>query len=572
MSRKNKNQLPREPEFATNLKLLDMAYGGECVARLEEVPGSKFQVPSLGEESLSSEKEGLSSEKESSRFQPVGRVSALEEVIEPPIATEFNSGEVVEAENSYNLELETQNLKPEHPVVFVAGGLPGETVDVQLYRRKKSYLRGNVTRLLEISPDRREAPCPWFGIDKWPNCGGCQWQHADYAAQLAYKAGILRDQLIRLGGLENPPLLAPVEARSAWAYRNNVEFQVDRATGRPCYHRQNSIRLVPVESCHIAHPLINLAIEPLALALAQHLPGKVHQVTVRVGPVVADSPIAAEEITALAPYNQDEAARLAALERFGAVAPLELALNAKRPVLMLILRMLGEADLAPFVADMQTALDRYAELTIIGEGKKRRLDLRCGPAYLEEVLDGITYRVPPLAFFESNSAMAEELVYQVFEAFEAAGLKWRGSRLLDLFCGVGTFSLQMAKRGAQVQGIEEYEGATQAATENARLNQLEKQTEFVAARAEEYILELEQRGEVFDGVLLDPPRRGCDPALLESLLKTRPPALVYVSCDPSTLARDIKLLSSGYRLVRSRVIDLFPQTYHMESVSLLMLI
>jgi 23S rRNA (uracil1939-C5)-methyltransferase len=546
MSKKKKNQLPREPEYAYGLRLLDMAYGGESVARIDDsgLVVDEVEITPKEEANFASAEEAIETNTaESEDYNPQSSVLSPQSSVLSPQSSQ---------------------------VVFVAGGLPGEVVDVQLYRRKKSYLRGNVTRVVEASPDRTQAPCPYFGVEKWPNCGGCQWQHGDYNAQLGYKAGILRDQLVRLGGIENPPLLDPVPSRSVWAYRNNVEFQVDRQTGRPCYHRQNSIRLVPVETCHIAHPLINLAIEPLAQALSKHLMGKVHQVTVRVGPVSGTAPISAEEITALAPYGADEAARLGALERFTAVAPLEMALQGpKRPALMFIMRMLGQADLPPFVEEMQAALDRYAELTIIAEGKKRRLDVLCGPPHLEEVLHGITYRVPPLAFFQSNSPTAEELVTQVLEAFEAASVTLKGARLLDIFCGVGTFSLQLAQRGAKVLGIEEYQGATQAAEENARLNQLEHLTSFVAAKAEEYILQLEEQGEPYEAVLLDPPRRGCDPALLDSLLKTRPETIVYVSCDPSTLARDIKHLSSGYRLIRSRVVDMFPQTYHMESVSLL---
>jgi 23S rRNA (uracil1939-C5)-methyltransferase len=509
MSKKPKEK--PAPEIVTGLRLLDMAYGGETVARLENAPAS-----------------------------------------------------------------DSKTSQPSNQVVFVAGGLPGEVVDVQLYRRKKSFLKANVLRVHAAAPGRREAPCPYFGLDKWPNCGGCQWQHASHAAQLEYKHSIFRDQLVRLGGFTDrePPLLPPVPASSEWGYRNNVEFQVDEQSGRPCFHRQNSIRLVPVESCHISHPLITLAIEPLTAALQKHLPGRVHQVTVRVGPVANEAPIGAEEITALAPYSQDDIARLGALERFTAVTPLEMALQWPRPRLLFILRMLGEwqaSDLEPFLAELQAGLDRYTELTVIGEGRKRRLEAVGGPPYLTETLDGITYRIPPLAFFQSNSVMAAELVAQAFEAFEVAGLKLKGARLLDIYCGVGTFALQMARRGAQVLGIEEYEGAVLSAGENAALNDLEKHCQFVAAKAEEYILQLEEKGEHFDGVLLDPPRRGCDPALLQSLLTTRPPVLVYVSCDPSTLARDIKILSAEYELVRSRVVDLFPQTYHMESVSLLKL-
>jgi 23S rRNA (uracil1939-C5)-methyltransferase len=457
----------------------------------------------------------------------------------------------------------------ENQVVFVAGGLPGEVVDVQLYRRKKSYLRGNVIQLHQKSASRQEPPCPWFGIEKFPNCGGCQWQHADYTSQLAYKSNILRDQFVRIGGIADPPLLAPVAARSVWGYRNNVEFQVDRANGNPCFHRQNSIKLVPVQSCHIAHPLITLSIEPLTRALAKHLTGKVHQVTVRVGAISTDFPVSAEEITALASYSDNQAARLAALERFVAVAPLDSALDRPRPTLMFILRMLTPTDLSDFYADLNAALDRYAQVTVFAEGKKRRLDLYGELDHTVETLNGINYHIPPLAFFQSNSPMAEVLIDHAMQAFDTAKVTMRGANLLDLYCGVGTFSLQMAQLGANVLGVEEYEGAISAAEHNAKLNHLQGRTRFVAAKAEEYILQLEDSGQKFDGVLVDPPRRGCDPALLNSLLKNRPPVIVYVSCDPSTLARDVKILSETYTLVQSRVVDLFPNTYHMESVSLL---
>ncbi len=526
------------PEIVSNLRLQEMAYGGEVVARLP------VKTADVTEETPAD----LQDAQEEGDFQPVLEPVETELVVAPTVGGS--------------------------QVVFVTGGLPGELVEVQLYRRKKSFIKANVRKVEQASPDRREAPCPHFGVDKWPNCGGCQWQHANYTAQLNYKHNILRDQLIRLGGFvdREPPLLPPLAAISQWGYRNNIEFQVDEHDGRPSFHRQNSIRLVPVQSCHIAHPLITLMIDPLTVALQKHLPKRVHQVTIRVGAVSGDTPISAEEITALASYSDNPVAKLAALERFLAVAPLEMALQKPRPAMLLILRMLKEwqkADLEPFLEELQGSLDRYVELTVIGEGRKRRLEDVGGPPFLTEVLDGVTYRIPPLAFFQSNSPMAVELVREAIGAFDEAELNLRGKKLLDIYCGVGTFALQMARRGAKVLGIEEYAGAVEGAAENARLNNLEDHCRFMAAKAEEYILELEASGERYDGALVDPPRRGCDPALLQSLLKTRPPVLVYVSCDPSTLARDLKILSEGYELVRCRAVDMFPQTYHMESVSLL---
>lgn len=549
MSRNRKRKEQLEPEIAAGLLLQDIAYGGESVARLPKVAVSEMAQSYTAEEA-----------------EEIGIETQLEQISDDEEPTVSPSAESYDEAAAPPLPQSEKN-----EVVFVAGGIPGETVDVQLYRRKKSYLRGNVIRIVEPSPDRQDAPCPYFGVEKWPNCGGCQWQHTDYQRQLAFKAKILRDQFERIGGLANPPLLDPVPALSIWGYRNNVEFQVDRVTGELCYHRQNSIRLVPVQSCHIAHPLINIAIEPLNQALQKHLIGKVHQVTVRVGPVSNTQPVSAEEISAIAPYNPDETARAAALERFFAQSPLELSLQREQPTIMFILRMLAPADLKDFVADMQAALDPYVDSIIITEGKKRKLEVWSGQLYTLEILNDVKYRVPPLAFFQSNSPMAQVLVNEAMSAFEVAGLDLKKSRVLDVYCGVGTFGLQLAQRGARVLGVEEYEGAIEAARENARLNLLEKQTEWVAAKAEEYILQLAEQGEHFDAILVDPPRRGCDPALLNSLLETRPGFIVYVSCDPSTLARDIKILGATYELIQSRAVDMFPETYHMESVSLLRL-
>jgi 23S rRNA (uracil1939-C5)-methyltransferase len=492
----------------------------------------------------------------------------VREAREPEIATGLQLQDIAYGgETVARLAVSAEDDSGTEAVVFVAGGVPGEVVDVELYRRKKSYLRGNVIRVIEPSKDRRESPCPYFGIEKFPNCGGCQWQHINYTRQLEAKGHILRDQFVRLGGIAEPPLQAPSGALSQWGYRNNVEFQVNEEN-KPCYHRQNSIRLVPIVSCQIAHPFITLALEPLGLALKKHLPGKVHQVTIRVGPVANAAPVEAHEILALSSLGQDKAEQLAALEKFAAREPLAGALNIPQTTLMFVLRMLGQwtvEDVRPFAQELEAALDRFAPITVLGEGKKRRMDLICGQPYLEETLEGITYRIPPLGFFQSNPVMAQTLINEALAAFDSVGLNWKEAKLLDLYCGVGTFALQMARKGAQVLGVEEYEGAIEYARDNASLNGLEGHARFVAAKAEEYILSLE---EPFDGVLVDPPRRGCDPALLDSLLKTRPQTLVYVSCDPSTLARDAKILAAGYRLVSSLAVDLFPQTYHMESVSL----
>ena len=205
----------------TGVELIDIAYGGETVGRLPTgyvFPNERPKIEAVAPPPLPEEDETVD-------------ISTLD-TQEPEIVVAPNAG----------------------PVIFVAGGVPGERVTVQLFRRQKSFWRGKVTQIEQAAPERTTAPCPYFGVDKWPNCGGCQWQHTDYAAQVRFKDKILRDQLERIGGIANPPMREPVAAINPWRYRNNAEFQVDRVTNRPCYHRQNSIRLVPIESCDIVHP------------------------------------------------------------------------------------------------------------------------------------------------------------------------------------------------------------------------------------------------------------------------------------------------------------------------------
>ena len=174
MAHHRKPKEPREPEIVAGVLLQDMAYGGETVARL---PLTVIQ----------DEAQAYSARR--SRELLVSKTNTAAELLPP---SEYHP-----------------TSKPQSEVVFVAGGIPGETVDVQIYWRKKNFVRGKVIKLVEASPDRREAPCPYFGVDKWPNCGGCQWQHTDYARQLEFKAKILRDQFERIGGMPNPPLLKP---------------------------------------------------------------------------------------------------------------------------------------------------------------------------------------------------------------------------------------------------------------------------------------------------------------------------------------------------------------------------
>jgi 23S rRNA (uracil1939-C5)-methyltransferase len=390
-------------------------------------------------------------------------------------------------------------------VIFVPYAIPGEAVRVAIERPKKGYARTRLLEVLRPAPERQAPPCTYFGA-----CGGCQWQHVAYAAQLAYKQHVVVAQLRRLGGFADAeryvrPTLGMV---SPWEYRNQARFSLGRRYGELGFTRKETHRLLRVDYCWLMQPPINRALDVLQRRCAGQ---ESHQVTIR---------------------------------------------YAARTDQLLV----------------QPALPHVPEL-------------ESGQPYLEEELLGRRFRVAPSAFFQVNTkperrvlpealrvpwlaerdgaySMAELLALTVLDRLGEEPL----GRVVDAYCGVGTFTALLAGRAAEVVGIEESPAAVRDAEYNARdlpnVRFLEGKTEDVLPRLEG----------VVDAVVLDPARVGCHPAVLEAILARRAPRLVYVSCDPATLARDLKLLGAGgYALQQVEPIDMFPQTYHIESVTTLTL-
>jgi 23S rRNA (uracil1939-C5)-methyltransferase len=390
-------------------------------------------------------------------------------------------------------------------VVFVPYAIPGEQVRVAVERPKKGYARTRLLEVLRPAPERQAPPCTYFGA-----CGGCQWQHVAYPAQVAYKQHVVIEQLRRLGGFEDAeryvrPTLGMV---SPWEYRNQARFSLGRRYGELGFTRKETHRLLRIDYCWLMMPPINRALDVLQRRCAGLA---THQVTIRY--------------------------------------------SARTDQLL-----------------VQPALPAVPELPT-------------GQPYLEEELLGRRFRVAPSAFFQVNTkperralpdalrvpwlaeragdySMAELLALTVLDRLGAEPL----GRVVDAYCGVGTFAALLAGRADEVVGIEESPAAVRDAAFNARdLANLR----FVEGKTEDVLPKLE--GAV-DAVVLDPARVGCHPAVLEAILARRPPRVVYVSCDPATLARDLKLLvAGGYTLQQVEPVDMFPQTYHIESVSTLTL-
>ncbi len=422
-------------------------------------------------------------------------------------------------------------------VAFIGLGLPGERVRVEVTERKPRYLRGRVVEVLEPSPERATPPCPIFGT-----CGGCQWQHATYAAQLAFKTAVLRDQLARLGGFADPPLEPALASPLEWHYRNTVQLvPAVLAGGRPvaasrarggtgrllCFQRAHSNEPVPVEHCYIADELINRAIHRLPWpALPDDLWTALHEIVVRAVPKKA----------------------------------LQVTLVSERSLARASLKAFVEAarEAMPELSGVLVARTRGGPPHLIwGEGS---LWFRLGEARLE---------VPAGAFVQANLGVAAVLAGTIVEWLQPK----RGDSVLDAYAGTGTFTIPLARQAGTVVAVEENRSAAEAAARNvadAGLVNVQVRGESVEQAFRTLAPREAGPAASFDYVVLDPPRKGCSPEALDGIVRLAPRRIVYVSCEPSTLARDLRrLAAAGYRLRRSRVADMFPQTYHLESISLL---
>lgn len=361
---------------------------------------------------------------------------------------------------------------PDGRVVFVSFAAPGELVEALVEREYPDYIQAVVSRVIEPSPDRVDPPCPLFG-----ECGGCQLQHMNYPAQLAAKEAVVREQLRRIGRMDDSVVRPIVGAAHPWAYRNHLRFSTGKKYGDVGYIGRKGYGLLKVEACPIADPWVS----DLLPKLQGHGAG-LHQIQVR-----------------------------------------------------------HSAETGTFLVN--PAIDGLSLPT----GQK---------AYAEE-LGGHRFDVSASAFFQVNHAQAEQMLRLVGEA-----LPEQGELLIDGFAGVGTFAVLFADRFARVLAIEESNSAAKDSERN--LAQAPK-VQMLVGKVENVLPQLEERP---DAIVLDPPRPGCAPPVLRAIKEFQPATVVYVSCNPATLARDLRILvDGGYRLDWVTPLDMFPQTGHIECVS-----
>ncbi|HSE93007.1 MAG TPA: 23S rRNA (uracil(1939)-C(5))-methyltransferase RlmD [Methylomirabilota bacterium] len=419
-------------------------------------------------------------------------------------------------------------------VLFVRGGVPGDRLRVRVTETRARHGRGVIEAVETSSPARVEPPCPYFG-----RCGGCRLQHVAYEAQLAFKEKQVRDCLERLGAAGAFELRSILPAPAAYGYRNKMEFTVAGTTGAPVIGLHAADRydvVLDIERCLLQSDTMNeLLDEVRGQVRARELSvydqasaqGLLRFVALREGRRTGDAMV---NVVAAAPD----------VETLGPVAE---ALRARAP------------------ATSSVVLTVNAKKAAVAVGPEEHVLL--GRDHIVESLGGVRFEVSAGSFFQTNTLQAERLFALVAAACELGG----GETVVDLYSGTGAISLLLAQRCRQVYGIEVAPAAVADAVRNARENGIENCT-FLAGEVRHVLPALVRDGVRADIVVADPPRAGFHPKALGALVALAPARLVYVSCNPATLARDVgDLLRQGYRLEWVQPVDMFPQTPHIEAVA-----
>lgn len=410
-------------------------------------------------------------------------------------------------------------------VVFVSGGLPGERVRIAIDGVKRNYASAHVTSIEAASPQRVAPICPVFG-----RCGGCQVMHLAYEAQLEWKQRMVGDALRRLGGIADVTVDDAVATPAGTRYRNKVGLVTRFAGGqmRLGFYEARSHRVVPIEACPVLLPRLDAAVKAL-IEMARESPQ---------------------------PFS---AARHILARASSTGADLVIAFNGPKPNKAAGAYVDEIRRRIPEVTGVVASWDLESENALFGA----RTATLWGSPMLEETVAGATLRFGIESFFQINTAVLELIAARVIEEFVGA------KRVVDLYCGVGTFSVILGKRGIAGTGIEWFKPAADECAANAAANGLVN-VAFEHADATEALRG--ERGRTLlagaDGAILDPPRKGCDPAVLEALAQHDVARIAYISCNPATLARDAKLLvERGYRVTRVTPYDMFPETGHVEVVA-----
>ena len=414
-------------------------------------------------------------------------------------------------------------------IIFVEGALPGEEILAEVVTHKKNYAVAKLLEIVKPSPERTEPFCPLY-----KDCGGCQLQHLSYPAQLKWKRQQIVDAVERIGKISGVEILDALGMENPLRYRNKMQFPVGKNLKIGCYAR-GSHKIIDTASC-----MIQNAKNDEILAAVRKIATKFN----------------------LQPYNEDTHKGFLrhVMGRVGCNGEFMIVLvtaNKNFPNEKNFIRALVKE--LPNVTSIQQNVQTFHNNVILG----RETKILYGKPTIHDKIGELTFNISARSFFQVNTAQAQ-ILYKI--ALDFAEI--RGNELIiDAYCGTGTISLFLAKKVRKVIGIEVVSSAISDAIKNSRQNHI-KNAEFIVGDAVKVIPKLFDAGIYAEIVIVDPPRAGCDKKVLETFAAMNPEKIIYVSCNPATLARDLKILDDfGYKTKKIQPVDMFPFTSHVESVA-----
>lgn len=426
--------------------------------------------------------------------------------------------------------------KVDNYTLFIKDAVIGDTVQAKIMKTKSNYGYARLTEILKPSIHRTTPRCPFA-----QQCGGCQLQALAYPQQLAFKENAVRKNLEHIGGLKCVPMEPIIGMDEPFRYRNKAQFPIGRDKNGQIvagFYAGRTHNIIPNRECYLGIPqnrtILDIIIEHME---KYHIPpydersgnGLVRHVLIRCGFQTGEIMVCLIINGNKYPHAKELAEQLTAL---------------------------------PGMTSIMLNINKQRGNVILGE----ETALIWGKPYITDAIQDLQFCISPQSFFQVNPKQTERMYAKALEYAALTGEE----TVWDLYCGIGSISLFLAKHAKKVYGVEVIPQAVQNAHANARLNRLEN-AEFFVGKAEELLPAKYREGQMHaDVIVVDPPRKGCDPALLDVILQAKPQRIVYVSCDSATLARDIKYLrQGGYELKKACPVDNFPMTCHTETICLL---
>ena len=420
--------------------------------------------------------------------------------------------------------------------VFVDGGLVKDKIKVKIIKSKKNYAVGEIVEILEPSPYRVERKCS----KELKACGGCQIQELDYKEQLNLKTNEVKQVISRIGKLDDVVIHDALGMEEPFRYRNKAQFPIQKVDGVPVigFYKKKSHDIIPTDQCIIQHDVNDKIIKIIKTYIRAY--------NVSIYDEKTHTGVLRHLVTKVGFTTKEVMVVLVANGR-------------KLPYLNELSSVLKEN--IPGFKTLVVNINREKTNVILGNENR----IIYGDGKINDNIGDLVFEISPLSFFQVNPIQTEVLYNK---ALEYANLG-ENDTVFDIYCGIGTISLFLAQKAKKVYGIEIVEEAIKDAKRNAEINKLDN-VEFYVGKAEEVVPKMYKQGKRANVVVVDPPRKGCDEKVLDTIISMQPDRVVYVSCNPSTLARDLNYLDErGYKCLEVQPVDMFPHSVHIENVALI---